>query len=900
MFWQKLHHHLLFFFLAFVLLAQSLVFVVSQAVPFKNYELKSSWISPTNGQTIVSGQSVDLRASLDTKNKKVGIVNFVLSDPNNNFVVNFEAQKGDDNNYTSLAAWNTADWPVGVYNISSRATIIDDSGRIVDEQESAPIWVKVISIEEYDKLALNKAPSEIVDAVSNVFGTEGNSVLDNALLLDNTQDHTPTTTNNNLTTSTATSTEDLELHFLEANRFITERNFYVEFVTNFLADSATIEFINTDNAAISTGALPIFKTDGILWGKNIELDDSVINGSYKLLISVPVPGKNILVREFDYNLNIPTKIKPEDLVMSLVNLQSNVQGQIGLRANVNLSIDNLDFVIEDNINHVEALRVKGLRDSSASSSSVSFLAIFDTAVLPNGNYSVYVESKIDQQKVGSVKQLVTIYNIKNDNQATSTAAEGGLPESSATTTTSTVSGINNLAPDAESSIDCQRSGITDPILCQRYQAELSSSLPGICIEKNIFNGDACEKYIFENQGNVCMDNKITEATKCLDYLYQKYKVELQCNITPTSTCAQVISGKYIARLAYLAEEKNKYLAVINGLDTNGLTVNILNKKLQEAQLASSSLSLMLSDEKIDILKIKNNNLLDGGGDLFLASPVAIMKDSDGDMLPDDLEEYYGTNPDNVDSDNDGHSDGEEVSNNYNPLGEGKLIFERIIIDKLLFSKQQIEEPRTSVLPVDNNWQVKETNTVSGAMKISGKALANTWVNIFVYSAIPLLATSKTDDSGNWSYTITGQLVEGLHQVYVTSNDKDGKLLARSEPLTFLVANIKNDLAPVGVGQQVSVISEKSTTSNQNVYYIIGGVFLLLVLVGVVLLIIKRRRSRPDNLVLQAQDIPVTPSPVTINTTKEIKLNLPDTAVQPAVEQPPMIVENNDKENRPST
>lgn len=47
------------------------------------------------------------------------------------------------------------------------------------------------------------------------------------------------------------------------------------------------------------------------------------------------------------------------------------------------------------------------------------------------------------------------------------------------------------------------------------------------------------------------------------------------------------------------------------------------------------------------------------------------QDSDSDGLPDKLEEALGTNVNNKDSDNDGHLDGEEVKNNYNPKGEGK-------------------------------------------------------------------------------------------------------------------------------------------------------------------------------------------------------------------------------------
>ncbi|MCK5320482.1 hypothetical protein KAJ61_03775 [Candidatus Parcubacteria bacterium] len=48
-------------------------------------------------------------------------------------------------------------------------------------------------------------------------------------------------------------------------------------------------------------------------------------------------------------------------------------------------------------------------------------------------------------------------------------------------------------------------------------------------------------------------------------------------------------------------------------------------------------------------------------------------DSDKDGLTGNQEIHiYHTDPNNPDTDNDGHLDGEEVRNGYNPLGEGKL------------------------------------------------------------------------------------------------------------------------------------------------------------------------------------------------------------------------------------
>mgnify|MGYP001097749370 CR=1 FL=1 len=856
MFLEKLQHHFIFFFLTFVLLAQSLIFVVSQAEPIKFYDLQASWLEPSSGLTLVVGQNIDLSAKLELKNKKIGSAYFILSDVDENFAVNFETQKNSENIYNGLSSWDTAQWPVGIYNLSARASIIDEQGQIVGQEESAPIWVKVISLEEYNSLVANNVPGALADSAVNVEPLADPDV-DSVVLLD--LETATTTIISDVVDIVSTSTQvlalDLEIVAPENNTKIVSGDILVNFLTNFSADKATIEFINTDNAAISTRSLSIDKTDGYNWVKNIELDETFVNGSYKLLISVAVPDSNLsLTKSFDYDLDIPNQIRPEDLFINLVNLPSNVSGQVSLRAEASASISNLDFVIEDSINHIEALRVKGINIFSYSESGVIFMAVWDTAILPNGNYLVYVESKIEQQKVGSTKHLITIYNLKNDEQATSTPVDLENGSVQATTTpTSTNSLASDLTPNTKIGTDCQLSGVSDLALCQRYQAELSSSFPKICLEKNIFDGSECEKYIFANENNVCLDQKISDNIKCRDYLYKKYSADLQCNISATSACRQVVSDKYIARLAYLTEQKNEYSAVIDGLDSEGLTLNSLNNKLALVNLASSSLSLIASDKYIAVLKIKNKNVLDLSENLLVSSPAALMGDKDSDMLPDDLESYYGTDSNKADTDADGFIDGQEIFNNYNPLGVGKLDKERTALDQVILSKLSLEEPKTSTLLADGSWQVTETNSADGGMTLSGQATPSTWINIFIYSDIPFLATTKTDINGNWSYNIADPLTEGVHQVYIASNDKNGKLLVQSAPLTFLVANIDSNLPPVGIGQQVNVTSDIATEKNWTVYYIIGATFLFLVLIGIVLLFMKQRRQRPDNMVLEATE-----------------------------------------------
>ena len=57
-------------------------------------------------------------------------------------------------------------------------------------------------------------------------------------------------------------------------------------------------------------------------------------------------------------------------------------------------------------------------------------------------------------------------------------------------------------------------------------------------------------------------------------------------------------------------------------------------------------------------------------------------DSDEDGLSNKLEESIGTDPNNQDTDNDGYSDGAEVSGSYNPLGTGEIKIDTNLTEQL--------------------------------------------------------------------------------------------------------------------------------------------------------------------------------------------------------------------------
>ncbi|MDQ5938655.1 MAG: hypothetical protein QG642_345, partial [Patescibacteria group bacterium] len=57
-------------------------------------------------------------------------------------------------------------------------------------------------------------------------------------------------------------------------------------------------------------------------------------------------------------------------------------------------------------------------------------------------------------------------------------------------------------------------------------------------------------------------------------------------------------------------------------------------------------------------------------------------DTDSDGLSDKLEEGLETDPLKADTDNDGFKDGEEIKNNYSPLGPNKLVYDQNLVNRL--------------------------------------------------------------------------------------------------------------------------------------------------------------------------------------------------------------------------
>jgi chitodextrinase len=183
----------------------------------------------------------------------------------------------------------------------------------------------------------------------------------------------------------------------------------------------------------------------------------------------------------------------------------------------------------------------------------------------------------------------------------------------------------------------------------------------------------------------------------------------------------------------------------------------------------------------------------------------MFQDSDGDGVTDyDEVNIYHTHLQKSDSNNDGILDGQHLLLGTDPLlvtptvaastsPKGAATTSQPTVP-VLSSKIAYENPQFSgdikpgLLTVTNvkavPVNIPEQGTTSPRIALSGKALPNSFVTLFIFSD-PIVVTVKADESGAWTYTLDKELPDGTHQVMSAITDGGGHILAKSAPLPFV-------------------------------------------------------------------------------------------------------------------
>lgn len=188
-----------------------------------------------------------------------------------------------------------------------------------------------------------------------------------------------------------------------------------------------------------------------------------------------------------------------------------------------------------------------------------------------------------------------------------------------------------------------------------------------------------------------------------------------------------------------------------------------------------SITKALTDFRTEI-ETKKEILNNRGGEL-------LFQDTDNDGLSDYDETFiYGTDPANQFTVFGDLSDADKILNGINPLSktnepmqyEDPKIAETVVVSDL-YQVTEIE-----VVKKDSTSGTTETDK---EVVFRGRGLPNSFVTIYIFST-PIVVTVKTDSAGHWTYTLDKELENGDHEMYVTTVNNSGKIIARSNPVPF--------------------------------------------------------------------------------------------------------------------
>jgi len=320
-------------------------------------------------------------------------------------------------------------------------------------------------------------------------------------------------------------------------------------------------------------------------------------------------------------------------------------------------------------------------------------------------------------------------------------------------------------------------------------------------------------------------------------LSEKYSSSVNCQLNDQEACQNVLRNNYLNRLVIKQKEQQAISEVIEPLVRQNIAVIDLDSQLVQQDIETNILSLRAdSQSKVLVVGSSAKTVLESETKLTVTSRAVLIIDSDEDGLPDDLEKYYQTNPQDSDSDDDGYLDGEEINNGYNPLGQGSLLQERTVLDQVILTERILDQPESLPDNLDQALQIEEVvNLANNQTKLSGQAEQNTWVTLYLYSQLPLVMTTQTDDQGNWEYILDESLADGDHQVYLAVNDQNGQIIGQSEPFPFFVKNAQAVSADEYFNEEI--INE---SDNYNFYYLVGGAGIaILVLISLIFLFRKK-------------------------------------------------------------
>ncbi len=204
-----------------------------------------------------------------------------------------------------------------------------------------------------------------------------------------------------------------------------------------------------------------------------------------------------------------------------------------------------------------------------------------------------------------------------------------------------------------------------------------------------------------------------------------------------------------------------------------------------------------------------------------------LPDTDGDGVSDyDEMHFYGTDPANPQTAGGPLSDGARLLLGLDPLST-------------TYETVPVESPKAVDLDVNGTLRVYRVTYASSSsssasssapVRVEGTAAPLSFVTLYLFST-PIVVTVRADDVGKFTYEFEETLEDGSHEVYVTTVNRSGRIIAKSQPFTFVkTAEAIEYAAPVVSYDPVDDVARKMVI----IVFVLLGVFGTagLVIVGV--------------------------------------------------------------------
>jgi hypothetical protein len=421
--------------------------------------------------------------------------------------------------------------------------------------------------------------------------------------------------------------------------------------------------------------------------------------------------------------------------------------------------------------------------------------------------------------------------------------------------------------------ECKDNGLTTRRECDEYF--MLKHMPPECQVAGATTPQECDQLMRQlHLAPECKAAGITEIQECEEYMFDKYQPpEFECEGLTKAECKEEIKEKHLGLLVEGRKEKVKIKEKV--LKHVGKKFKFGKDKLTkiEGPLEQEEMKdlekieadlievLPLDTSKglgINILPSEEKSLLKEETETLVQTvPAIIIIDSDQDGLPDDMEKIIGSDPDNNDTDGDGLSDGEEVKNDFNPLGEGELIRNVTPIETAILNGEILEQPLVDGELKENLMQVNEVMTDEAGkndLEISGTAVPNSVVTLYMYSTIAILANVQADAQGRWTYKFDERLKDGEHDIYATITNEKGEIEVKSNPKSFFIKEaraqeikdfIEEKTAEAGTSVQNKTTQSRKTLADQIRSYGFVGVAIIIIFLIILWIILHRLKNRME-------------------------------------------------------